>query len=285
MHRVVNTAQAQAWNGYEGSQWASNQDRWDAVNDGFNQPLLDAAAIGHGDNVLDIGCGAGQTTRLVAVRAREGRALGVDLSAPMLERARSSARHEGLSNVSFKQGDAQVYPFASAEFDVALSRYGVLFFADPVAAFTNIGRALRPGGRAAFICATEPEANEWLHALAELRGILPVGDFGEPGAPGMFSLADPDRILGILSAAGFEGARAQRVEVAGNWGRDAEDAAAFLLNSGPGRHMLTQANAEQQELAHRTLVDVLRPCETDDAVWLRSVAWLVTASRPGDRRA
>lgn len=209
----------------------------------------------------------------------------MDLSEPMLEQARASARHEGLANVPFSQGDAQVYPFTPAEFDVALSRYGVMFFADPVAAFTNIGRALRPGGRAAFICASEPEGNEWIQAFDALRGILPVGDFGKPGAPGMFSLADRDRPLSILAAAGFEGAEAVRVEAAGNWGRDAEDAAAFMLNSGPGRHMLARAGTELQELASRTLTDVLRAHEADDAVWLRSVAWLVTASRPGDRRA
>ncbi|MFF0204505.1 class I SAM-dependent methyltransferase [Streptomyces sp. NPDC005017] len=280
MDHVADSGQVQAWNGYEGSQWARNQSRWDFINQGFNRPLLDAAAIGDGDAVLDIGCGAGQTTRLAAERARGGRALGVDLSEPMLDRARACARQEGPANVSFSQGDAQVHPFAPAAFDVAISRYGIMFFADPVAAFTNIGRALRPGGRAAFICAAEPEENEWLQAFRALRGILPTGDFGKPGAPGMFSLTDRDHVLGILAAAGFEGAEAVRVEAAGNWGRDAAEAAAFMLDSGPGHHMLVQAEAQQHALASSTLTDVLRAHEAGGAVWLRSVAWLVTARRP-----
>ncbi|MFF8266628.1 class I SAM-dependent methyltransferase [Streptomyces sp. NPDC016562] len=276
---TANTAQAQAWNGYEGAQWARSQDRWDAINDGFNQSLLDAADISAGDHVLDIGCGAGRTTRLAARRASEGRAVGLDLSGPMLERARASATHEGVRNVSFTQGDAQVHPFEPGSFDAAISRYGMTFFGDPVAAFTNIRGALRPGGRLAFICAAEAESNEWLRALASLGDILPLGGFGAPGAPGMFSLTDPDHTLALLAAAGFEGARAQRVEAAGNWGRDAEDAAGFLLDSGPGRHLLSQVTPEVQERARGALIEALRPYEDAGALWLRSSSWLVTAVR------
>lgn len=280
MEHVANTDQAQAWNGYEGTQWARNQDRWDAVNEAFNQPLLDAAAIGAREHVLDIGCGAGRTTRLAARRAAEGRAAGLDLSAPMLERARESARAEGTANTSFTQGDAQSHPFTPGTFDVAISRYGVMFFADPVAAFANIASALRPGGRLAFVCPAEAEGNEWLQALAVLRGILPVGEFGAPGSPGMFSLADPEHTVRILSAAGFEAARAVRVHADGVWGRDAEDAAEFLLGSGPGRHLLDQVGPEEQKLARRALANALRPHEKKDALLLRSSSWLVTARRP-----
>lgn len=279
MDQVANTAQAQAWNGYEGAQWAGSQERWDAINDGFNEPLLAAADIGELDRVLDIGCGAGRTTRLAARRADRGGAVGVDLSGPMLERARASADREGVRNASFVQGDAQVHPFEPGSFDAAVSRYGMTFFVDPVAAFANIGGALRPGGRLAFICAAEAETNEWLKALASLDGILPLDGFGAPGAPGMFSLTDPDHTLALLAEAGFEDARAQRVEAAGNWGRSAEDAAAFLLGSGPGRHLLSQVGPEVQEHARRTLTDALRPYEEGGAVWLRSGSWLVTAAR------
>ncbi|MGW0362962.1 class I SAM-dependent methyltransferase [Streptomyces sp. NPDC002990] len=280
MEHIANTDQAQAWNGSEGAHWAQHQDRWDAVNDGFNQPLLDAAAIGGPDRVLDIGCGAGRTTRLAARRTSAGgRAMGLDLSAPLLERARASTEREGLHNVSFVQGDAQVHPFEPGTFDTAVSRFGVMFFADPVAAFANVGRALRTGGRLAFICTAEAEGNDWLQAVAALRDILPVGEFGKPGSPGMFSLAVPEDTYRILSAAGFERAGAVRVEAFGNWGRDAEDAAAFLLDSGPGRHLLAQVDSRVQALARRTLVDVMRPHETDGGVLLRSSAWLVTAVR------
>ncbi|HET6861008.1 MAG TPA: methyltransferase domain-containing protein [Streptomyces sp.] len=280
MERVANTDQAHAWNGYEGTQWARNHNRLDAVNDAFNEPLLGAAAIGTRDHVLDVGCGAGRTTRLAARRAAEGRATGLDLSAPMLERARESARDEETSNASFIQGDAQSHPFAPDAFDVAISRYGLMFFADPVAAFSNIAGALRPGGRLAFVCPAEADGNEWLQALVALRGILPVGEFGAPGSPGMFSLADPERTVRILSDAGFEASEAVRVHADGVWGRDAEDAADFLLGSGPGRHLLEQVGPQEQRLARRTLTGALRPHERGDAVLLRSSSWLVTARRP-----
>ncbi|MBD0742703.1 class I SAM-dependent methyltransferase [Streptomyces sp. CBMA152] len=280
MQHIVNTDQAQAWNGYEGEHWAQNQDRWDAVNAGFNEPLLDAAAIQERDRVLDIGCGNGCTTRLAARRAPDGRVLGLDLSAPMLARARESAQREQIPNVAFEEGDAQVHDFEPGAFDVTISRFGVMFFADPFAAFSNIRRALRPGGRLAFICAAGAEDNEWLQAVAALRDILPVGEFGTPGSPGMFSLADPDRTGQILSAAGFEHIDAVRVEAYGTWGRNAADAASFLLTSGPGRHLTSQVAPEVQDRAHRTLADILSTHEENGALRLRAPAWLITANCP-----
>ncbi|MEU3750189.1 MULTISPECIES: class I SAM-dependent methyltransferase [Streptomyces] len=278
MEHIVNTGQAQAWNGPEGSHWAAYQDRWDAVNDGFNKLLLDAAGLAHNAQVLDIGCGAGRTTRLAARLAPAGRAVGLDLSGPMLDRARATARDEAVANAEFLQGDAQVHPLSPDTFDAAISRYGVMFFADPAAAFANLGRALRPHGRLAFVCPAEPEGNEWITAMTSLRGILPVGDFGTPGA-GMFSLSDPDRITGILSAAGFADIRIEHVTAYGHWGEHAEDAAAFLLDSGPGRHLLDQVDADVQAQARSALQDVLRLHETEGRVALRSTAWLVTARR------
>ncbi|WP_069173193.1 class I SAM-dependent methyltransferase [Streptomyces griseus] len=281
MQHIVNTDQARAWNGYEGTHWARNHDRWNAVNEHFDAPLLAAAAIQEGDRVLDIGCGAGQTTRLAARRAGSGRATGVDLSAPMLERARACALHEGVGNVTFEQGDAQVHTFEPDSFDAAISRFGVMFFADPVAAFATVGRALRPGGRLAFVCTADPGRNEWLQALGALRGILPVGDFGTPDGPGMFSLADPDRIREVLSTAGYGRIGAARLEVRGSWGRDADEAASFLLDSGPGRHLTGQVDAPTAAHARRVLRDRLRAHEEHGAVRLRSAALLVTAVRPG----
>ncbi len=280
MQHIVNVDQAQAWNGHEGRHWAQNRDRWDAVNAGFNEPLLAAAAIGPCDRVVDIGCGAGATTRLAARRAVGGRALGLDLSAPMLARAREAARREDIGNVQFVQGDAQVHGFEPGRFDVVISRFGVMFFADPVAAFANIGRALRPGGRLAFLCAAGAERNEWLQVLATLRDVLPMTGFGAPGSPGMFSLADPDRTRDVLSAAGFEQVDAVPVEAFGTWGQDADDVAAFLLDSGPGRHLLSQVTEEVADRARRVLTDALRTREGHDGLRMGNAAWLVTAVRP-----
>ncbi|MEU9115294.1 class I SAM-dependent methyltransferase [Streptomyces sp. NPDC048483] len=279
MQQSVNTAQETAWNGYEGTHWARNQDRWDAVNAGFNEALFAAAAIGARDHVLDVGCGAGCTTRLAGRRAAGGRAMGLDLSGPMLERARASTAQERLANVTFEQGDAQTHPLPTAGFDVVISRFGVMFFADPVAAFGNLRRALRPGGRMAFVCGAGPEGNEWLQAVTALRTYLPVGDFGVPGTPGMFSLADPERIREVLSAAGFTDITANRATGYGTWGRDAGDAAALLLDSGPGRHLTGQVAPEVQDRARTALTDALRGHEDGDGVRLRGTGWLVTAGR------
>ncbi|KUL64013.1 MULTISPECIES: class I SAM-dependent methyltransferase [unclassified Streptomyces] len=281
MPDVVNTEQAQAWNGPEGTHWARNQDRWNAVNEGFNEPLLDAAGITGSHRVLDLGCGSGQTTRLAARRAPGGHALGLDLSGPMLAEARARAEAEGIANVAFAQGDTQVHPFEEGSFDAAVSRYGVMFFADPVAAFGNVGRALRPGGRLVFVCPADAALNGWVTAMASLRDLLPVGDFGRPGLPGMFSLADPDRIRAVLTAAEYTGVGVDRVEAYGTWGRGAEDAAAFLLDTGPGRHLMEQADPAARARARRALTDHLRPQETaDGTVRLVSTSWLVSADRP-----
>lgn len=281
MTDVVNTEQAQAWNGSEGAHWARNQDRWNAVNEGFNEPLLDAAGITDHHRVLDIGCGSGQTTRLAALRAPRGRALGLDLSGPMLAEARARAEREGIPHAAFEQGDAQVYPFEVGAFDSAVSRYGVMFFADPVAAFGNIGRALRPGGRLAFVCPADAALNGWVEAMAALRALLPIGDFGRPGLPGMFSLAAPDRIREVLAEAGFTGITVNQKQKYGSWGSRVADVAEFLLATGPGRHLMEQVDAATRARARRTLEEHLRAHEAvDGTVQLRSTSWLVTADRP-----
>ncbi|CAM5533328.1 methyltransferase [Streptomyces purpurascens] len=158
-----------------------------------------------------------------------------------------------------------------------------MFFADPVAAFGNVGRALRPGGRLAFVCPADATLNGWVAAMASLRDLLPVGDFGRPGLPGMFSLAAPDRIRDVLAAAGFTGIGIDRSRAYGTWGRGAEDAAAFLLGTGPGRHLMEQADAATRSHARRVLTDHLRAQEVaDGTVRLLSTSWLVTADRPTD---
>ncbi|MFJ8193510.1 class I SAM-dependent methyltransferase [Streptomyces sp. NPDC096094] len=286
MSEIVNTEQAQAWNGPEGAHWARNQDRWNAVNEGFDEPLLDAAGLTEGHRTLDLGCGSGQTTRLAALRAPRGSTHGIDLSGPMLAEARSRAAREGITNATFTQGDAQSHPFEPGAFDAAISRYGVMFFADPEAAFRNIGRALRPGGRLAFVCPAEPSLNGWVTAMAVLRDVLPLGDFDAPGLPGMFSLASPERIGAVLTAAGFSGVTVDPVEAYGAWGHGADDAAEFLLNTGPGRHFLSQVGTAARNRARHVLTDHLRAREAaDGTVRLRSASWLVTADRPVDPTA
>jgi ubiquinone/menaquinone biosynthesis C-methylase UbiE len=271
---IVNTAQAQAWNGYEGEHWASNDDRFDAVNSGFNAALLDAAGIGADDEILDMGCGNGQLTRLAARRA--GHASGVDLSEPMLATARARAAEEGVGNVDFRQGDVQVYPFEAGSLDVALSRFGVMFFADPVAAFGNVHRALRPGGRLAFLCMTEFDTTGTVLDAMSLYLHLPRPT-GERNT-GPTSFADPAYTADVLTRAGFHDVTTTEVRADQWWGKDVPDAAGFMAAWAPVRYRLGQASAQDATGAKAALADALARFLRPDGVVLSGQAWLVTAS-------
>ena len=276
---VVNTEQAEAWNTDEGVHWAAHAERYDAMIAAFTQPLLDAATIGDSDSVLDIGCGNGQTSRLAARRAIRGRVVGLDLSGPMLARARDLAVAEGLTNVAFEQGDAQVRALVPASFDVAISRFGVMFFADPVAAFRNLGRALRPGGRLAFVCWQDLSRNEWL--LVPVGAALehvPMPDLGPPGAPGPFSLAEPDHLSSTLGSAGFRSVAITAVDRQVRLGDDAKDAMAFLRGTSMARILLDKADGATATRALDAVTEALRAHEAPDGLYLNGAAWLVTAS-------
>lgn len=283
MNTLVNTAQSQAWNGSEGRHWSDHHERWNAVNEGFDAPLLEAAGIGAGDRVLDIGCGTGQTTRLAARLAAPGAVLGLDLSEPMLARARTLSAAEGLTGVVFRQGDAQVHPFAPGSFDAAISRFGIMFFEDPIAAFTNIRSALRPGGRLAFVCMSDPGLCEWTGLFGALHGTdeeHPSSPAEASAEPGMFSLADPGEVRRVLTAAGFECIGLRPVEYRGRWGADVAATVGFLLSSGPVRHMLDHMDPVATERARQDFTDRLLEHARPSGVYMRTAAWLVTAVRP-----
>ncbi|MEV0996682.1 methyltransferase domain-containing protein [Nonomuraea sp. NPDC050202] len=275
MEAIVNTEQAKAWNGYEGRHWADNHDRYDATNSGFNEALLEAAGIGDRDRVLDIGCGNGQVTRLAARSARH--AVGVDLSEPMLARARSVAAAEGVRNITFERGDVQVHPFEAGSFDVAVSRFAVMFFGDPVAAFGNVARALRPGGRLAFVTMKDPHGTDLGTILAAISGLLPGWrPASAPDRSGPLSLADPDRIREVLTRAGFGNITVTHAEAMAELGRNASDAAGFFSGWGPVQHHLGGADPAPVRTA---LESAFRNFEDGDAVRLRNAAWLVRADR------
>jgi SAM-dependent methyltransferase len=278
MQSIANTQQAEAWNGHEGVHWAENADRYDAMAAGINDPLFAAAGIGERDRVLDIGCGAGWPTRLAARRASRGDVTGIDISAPMLARARAAATEEGLTNVTFVQGDAQVHPFAPASYDLAISRGGVMFFGDHVVAFTNIRQALRPGGRLVF-AGPQPGGSSGDHARA-FAALGPLMRGPSPAARGMGSLTEPARIEEILTAAGFTDVSIAPVEVPVVWGRDADDAIDFYFATGPVRHNLAEVVPATVERVRDEVRSALREYETPEGVRLRGGIWLVTAGRP-----
>ncbi|WP_433729052.1 class I SAM-dependent methyltransferase [Actinoplanes sp. CA-051413] len=232
----------------------------------YNEHFRAAARVGSRDRVLDIGCGTGQTTREAARAAVDGSATGVDLSAPMLAQARRLSHDEGLRNVSYQQADAQVHRFAPAHFDLCVSRFGTMFFADPVAAFTNIGQALRPGARLVLLVWQGRDRNEWATEIPW----TPTAASATPSGPDAFSLADPTGTEGILTAAGFTEVSFTDVHEPVYYGPDT--AAAFDAV----RRLWKVAAAESAITRLRTVLDAHR---TDDGVYFDSRAWIVTARR------
>jgi SAM-dependent methyltransferase len=256
---------------------------FDAMLGDFVEPLLDAAAVAADDRVLDVGCGNGATSRAAARRATNGHVVGLDISAPMLERARTRAAEEGIGNVEFVHADAQDHPLHDTEpFDVVISRFGVMFFADPVAAFANVRSAIRPGGRVAFVCWQGLFANEWVAVPA--AAIIPIvgpPEVPPPDAPGPFSFADPDRVSGILADAGFASVQMDDVHVPLRLGGGLplDDAVAFLAEGGMGKRFLGDADAPTRERALAAVRDALAPYASADGVRLDSAVWLVRAER------
>jgi SAM-dependent methyltransferase len=198
----------------------------------------------------------------------------------MIERARERSRTEGIKNVIFKQADAQVYPFEVEAFDVAISRFGAMFFGSPVAAFQNIGHALRPRGRLALPTWQEPGKNEWVMAM---RSALAVGRiFPEPpaGAPGPFGLSDPGRVRAILLEAGYTDINLKEINEPMYFGSDSGDAFIFLRTLGFTQGMLKDLDDTSKVWALEELRTTLIAHQTPEGVLLDSCAWLITAQRP-----
>ncbi|WP_406090447.1 class I SAM-dependent methyltransferase [Streptomyces sp. NBC_01013] len=265
---------AEAWNGPLGQHWAAHPDRYNAMLDGFDTALLDAAAIADADRVVDIGCGSGLTTRMVARRAPAGRVTGVDISEPLVERARELTDEDRFPHVTYRLADAQTCAFEPGAYDLAISRGGVMFFADPVAAFTNIAGALRAGGRLVFLCPqpAQPDGEE-RKALGLLASLLGRDHTTENAvATAMASLSEPERIHQVLGAAGFADIAVTGVSADTCWGKDAGDAVEFFVSRAPG---LTVSDATRT-----AMTTTLLPYETPRGVMLRAGVWVVTAHTP-----
>ncbi len=273
-----NIEQLHAWDGDEGCYWADNAEYFDRSVALYHERLLAAATIGERDHVLDVGCGSGQTTRDAARAASTGFALGVDLSSRMLDYARRRAADQGLTNVRFAQADAQIHAFEPGASDVAISRTAAMFFGDHAAAFSNIGRALRPGGRLVLVTWQPLPGNEWIR---EISGALAAGrdlPVPPPDAPGPFALSDPDCIRALLTSAGFDDVELTGT-TAGMWfGNDAHDAHRFVL--GLMGWMLEGLDDAHRARAVDALHATMAAHETPDGVLFESAAWTIQATRP-----
>lgn len=217
---------------------AVQEDFYDAELLRHNEHFRAAVRVGSLDRVLDIGCGTGQTTREAACAAVDGHVVGVDVSVPMLERARTLSEAEDLRNITYLRGDAQVHRFQPAHFDLVISRFGVMFFADPAAAFTNVARALRPSGQLVLLVWQSRERNEWAvavrHALTADTGPAPLPR--RDSDP--FSLGDPTSTRSLLVAAGFTDIDFAEVHEPVYYGQDSHAAYDALLNLQEPRQLL-----------------------------------------------
>lgn len=244
-----------------------------------NERLRAAAGVSPGDDVLDVGCGAGESTRDAARAAAPGRVLGVDVSEPMLERARQITAAERLDNVAYEHGDAKMHPFAPAHYDLAISRFGAMFFSDPVAAFDNIARALRPGARLVLLVWQGRERNEWATAIdSALHGPARPPTPARTSDP--FSLADRAATARVLERAGFGGNRFGDIREPVFYGRDSAAALEFVRGFQCTSHALVRLEAAEAVRALQRLRDTLEEHRTaHDGIVFDSRAWMITAHR------
>lgn len=266
------------WDGDEGAHWATEADRYTRMLQAFGDLLIDAAGLSAGQSVLDVGCGCGDVSLAAAGAVGEsGSVTGVDLSGAMLEIARRRAERRGAGRVRFVQHDAAEYR-PSSPVDAVLSRFGVMFFDDPVRAFSNLRACLRPGSSLRFLCWQELVVNEWMIVPgAAVAEVLPLPAGGEAGAPGPFALADRERLVGTLAAAGFDSVGIEAVEAPMWMGEDADNAVAFLQLTGMGRALFAEAEPAAVAEALERAVTALAPHQGPEGVVLGGAAWLVSA--------
>jgi SAM-dependent methyltransferase len=273
---IANSAQFDYWNDQTGHTWAALQSQLDQQIAPLGAVAMDALAVAPGQRVLDVGCGCGDTSlALASIVGSGGAVVGLDLSAPMLDVAR--ARGAGLGQLSFIQADAQTAPF-EVPFDAAFSRFGVMFFADPVAAFSNIHAALRPGGLLAFVCWRAMAENIWMTApLNAALKHVPVPPPEDPEAPGPFAFARAARVHGILQAAGFRDTRTAPYDrLIG--GFDLDTAVGLAMRVGPLGRLLREV-PEQREVVAASVREALGTFATPDGVMMAAAVWIVTARR------
>jgi SAM-dependent methyltransferase len=278
---AANTEMRDYWNGAAGEKWVRLESILDEQLRPFGDAVLAAARLQPGEHVLDVGCGCGATT-LEAARAvaSKGRAIGADLSRGMLERARQRAQSFGLAQAHFEAADAQVHPFGRSVYDAVISRFGVMFFENPEAAFANLARAAKRGGRLAFVCWQSVAVNPWmaLPMMAALQ-FVKLDRPSDPNAPGPFAFADADRVRSILASSGWTSVNSHSLELdmSVGGGVPLAEAADFMMEMGPTAQPLREADAATRERVRAAVTDALAPYATPRGVRMAAAAWVFTA--------
>ncbi len=276
MTQARDNDQASYWNEEGGRRWVENIERVERMLAPLSEHLLRLAAPAPGERVLDVGCGGGITSAALARAVSPGgRVLGLDVSAVILDVARR--RFAAQDNLEFALGDAATMPLPAAGYDLVTSRFGVMFFPDPVGAFTHLRAALAPAGRLAFVCWQAPERNPWMAlAVQAAFGILPRPEPQPPDAPGPFAYADPVRLRGILEAAGFGAVEIEGLERAVDLGPP-DDAVKQLTRMGPAAGTFDAADPATRARVEAAVGAVFAPHVQAGRVTLGSATWLVQA--------
>jgi SAM-dependent methyltransferase len=273
---TVNAEQAEDWNGASGREFIEQRQRHERMLDRLTARLLAAAQIQNGETVLDAGCGCGDTTIVAARATRSGHALGADFSRIQIAEARRLASAAGVANVRFEVADVQVHPFGAGVFDVVLSRFGVMFFDDPAAAFANLRKALRRGGRLAFLCWRTREENPvFTTGFAEAAAGLGLLEL--PGPSAAFSLAGTGLVGALLRGAGFGGIEFAKADEPMFMGRDVDDVLEYESASPTATEILTGLSPAQAAELTRQVRDSYLAYASPDGVTMPAAAWLVTA--------
>ncbi|HEV7730536.1 MAG TPA: methyltransferase domain-containing protein [Candidatus Binatia bacterium] len=279
-----NAEQIEYWNEAAGPRWVAMQNALDAQIAPFGHAVQERLGPSPGEHVLDVGCGCGQTSLELARRVTpSGSVTGLDISAVMLARARDRAAAAGLGNATFVQADAQTHAFPTPH-DALFSRFGVMFFSDPPAAFANLGRALRSGARLGFVCWQSLQRNPWmLLPMMAAAQHLTMAPPPATDAPGPFAFADDARVRGILESAGFRDVAFEPLErtvMIGGPGASLDQAVEFMSQMGPAAAAFKDATPAARAAAAVAIRDSFRPHHGDDGVRMGSAVWIVTARRP-----
>lgn len=277
----ANAEMIEHWNGAGGRAWVARRQSQEQLNP-ITNALFARAAVQPGERVIDIGCGTGLTTKDLLPRVGiEGRILGIDVSEPMLAQARERLGDD--SRLTLVQADATTYPFAEQSFDLALSRMGVMFFAEPAKSFANIRRALRPGGRLTFACWRTLEENPWQGVPSRaVLSVLPPQPPPDPEAPGGFAFGAEARVRRILARAGFAAIALEPIDTERDiaQGRGIDEAVAAAVSAGPAMRLLRGRPPETVRAATEAVRRALLPAASGGRVALAAAAWIVTARNP-----
>lgn len=286
MNNEGNADMIEYWNGEGGRKWVRFQNLLDAGLQPFGHRAITASVVKANERVIDVGCGCGDTSFALAhCVGSKGHVLGVDVSEHILERAKARMATAPKASVKFEREDAQIHRFKEATFDLVFSRFGVMFFENPVAAFSNFQSALKPGGRLAFVCWQPAKENLWVSLPASVAAAhIPMPTPPGPEEPGPFSFGEPERVRNILAESGFVSPVIENYDTPFKIGATGglDEAIEFIMQIGPTARMIAEADADEATRSRiaNNLRSALKPYNTEQGLAMNAKAWVVTARKP-----